>query len=112
MGDGFVRGLVDTKTEAEKTEADRKVRQTVEAILEAVSVPVQLGGGIRSLPDIERWIEANGYRTNGAPWEWYVTDPGQHPNPADWRTDAEVNEVNKPSEKGAKVISAPSTSPA
>jgi phosphoribosylformimino-5-aminoimidazole carboxamide ribotide isomerase len=30
----------------------------VEAILEAVSVPVQLGGGIRSLPDIERWIEA------------------------------------------------------
>jgi phosphoribosylformimino-5-aminoimidazole carboxamide ribotide isomerase len=30
----------------------------VEAILGAVSAPVQLGGGIRSLPDIERWIEA------------------------------------------------------
>ena len=30
----------------------------VEAILEAVAVPVQLGGGIRSLADIERWIEA------------------------------------------------------
>jgi phosphoribosylformimino-5-aminoimidazole carboxamide ribotide isomerase len=30
----------------------------VEAILEAVSLPVQLGGGIRSLADIERWIEA------------------------------------------------------
>ena len=30
----------------------------VEAILHAVSVPVQLGGGIRSLADIERWIEA------------------------------------------------------
>ena len=30
----------------------------VEAILAAVSVPVQLGGGIRSLADIERWIEA------------------------------------------------------
>ncbi|MDZ4372176.1 MAG: 1-(5-phosphoribosyl)-5-[(5-phosphoribosylamino)methylideneamino]imidazole-4-carboxamide isomerase [Phenylobacterium sp.] len=30
----------------------------VEAILSAVSVPVQLGGGIRSLTDIERWIEA------------------------------------------------------
>ena len=30
----------------------------VEAILRSVSVPVQLGGGIRSLPDIERWIEA------------------------------------------------------
>jgi len=30
----------------------------VEAILGAVSVPVQLGGGIRSLTDIERWIQA------------------------------------------------------
>ena len=30
----------------------------VEAILSAVSAPVQLGGGIRSLGDIERWIEA------------------------------------------------------
>ena len=32
--------------------------QAVEAILEATSTPVQLGGGIRSLKDIERWIEA------------------------------------------------------
>ena len=30
----------------------------VEAILGAVSVPVQLGGGIRTLADIEGWIEA------------------------------------------------------
>lgn len=30
----------------------------VEQILGAVSVPVQLGGGIRSMGDIERWIEA------------------------------------------------------
>ncbi|HVY33059.1 MAG TPA: 1-(5-phosphoribosyl)-5-[(5-phosphoribosylamino)methylideneamino]imidazole-4-carboxamide isomerase [Caulobacteraceae bacterium] len=30
----------------------------VEAILEAVSLPVQLGGGIRSLERIEAWIEA------------------------------------------------------
>lgn len=30
----------------------------VEAILDAVSVPVQLGGGIRSIKDIEGWIEA------------------------------------------------------
>jgi phosphoribosylformimino-5-aminoimidazole carboxamide ribotide isomerase len=32
--------------------------EAVEAILSAVSAPVQLGGGIRSLQDIERWIEA------------------------------------------------------
>jgi phosphoribosylformimino-5-aminoimidazole carboxamide ribotide isomerase len=30
----------------------------VEAILSAVSINVQLGGGIRSLADVERWIEA------------------------------------------------------
>src|SRR6185369_15869011 len=29
----------------------------VEAILSAVSIPVQLGGGIRTLADVERWIE-------------------------------------------------------
>lgn len=32
--------------------------RAVEAILGAVSLPVQLGGGIRSLADVERWIEA------------------------------------------------------
>jgi AraC family transcriptional regulator len=36
---------------------------------------------------IERWIEANGLRGADAPWEQYVTDPGEHPNPADWRTE-------------------------
>jgi phosphoribosylformimino-5-aminoimidazole carboxamide ribotide isomerase len=30
----------------------------VEAILNAVSIPVQLGGGVRSLQNIETWIEA------------------------------------------------------
>jgi len=30
----------------------------VEAILNAVSIPVQLGGGVRSLENIESWIEA------------------------------------------------------
>ncbi len=32
--------------------------QAVEAILNAVSMPVQLGGGIRSLENVEAWIEA------------------------------------------------------
>ena len=36
---------------------------------------------------IEQWIEANGYRPGGPPWESYVTDPGETPNPADWRTE-------------------------
>jgi phosphoribosylformimino-5-aminoimidazole carboxamide ribotide isomerase len=37
----------------------RAVNDTaVEAILQAVSIPIQLGGGIRSLANIEAWIEA------------------------------------------------------
>ena len=36
---------------------------------------------------MERWIEANGYRAAGPAWEIYVTDPADHPNPADWRTE-------------------------
>ena len=36
---------------------------------------------------LERWIEENGYRAGGAPWESYVTDPGDHPDSADWRTE-------------------------
>lgn len=48
-------------------------------------------GPYEGLPDtnaaIERWIEAQGFRAAGALWESYVTDPGQFPNPADWRTE-------------------------
>jgi AraC family transcriptional regulator len=36
---------------------------------------------------MERWIEANGLRTAGAPWESYITDPAEHPDPGDWRTE-------------------------
>src|SRR3984885_8522226 len=32
--------------------------EAVEAILKAVSIPVQLGGGIRSMANVEGWIEA------------------------------------------------------
>jgi AraC family transcriptional regulator len=56
--------------------------------------PVALGihaGPYENLPDtnaaIERWIEANGYKVAGAPWEQYVTDPGDHPDPKDWLTE-------------------------
>ena len=36
---------------------------------------------------LERWIEENGYGVGGPAWEWYVTDPGETPDPADWRTE-------------------------
>ena len=36
---------------------------------------------------LERWIEENGFRTAGPPWESYVTDPADFPDPGDWRTE-------------------------
>jgi AraC family transcriptional regulator len=48
-------------------------------------------GPYEGLPDtnaaIERWIDSQGLRVGGDPWESYVTDPGQFPDPADWRTE-------------------------
>jgi AraC family transcriptional regulator len=36
---------------------------------------------------MERWIEAQGRTSAGAPWEVYVTDPAAHPDPRTWRTE-------------------------
>jgi AraC family transcriptional regulator len=48
-------------------------------------------GGYDSLPEthaaIEQWIEGQGHKAGGAPWEVYLTDPGDHPDPKDWRTE-------------------------
>lgn len=36
---------------------------------------------------LERWMEAEGLRPSGPPWEAYLTDPADYPDPADWRTE-------------------------
>jgi AraC family transcriptional regulator len=49
------------------------------------------GGSYETLSEsyaaVERWIEENGLQPAGAPWEWYVTDPAEYPDPKDWRTE-------------------------
>ena len=37
--------------------------------------------------EMERWMEKNGLNPGGAPWESYITDPAEHPDPANWRTE-------------------------
>ena len=43
------------------------------------------------LPDayaaLEEWIKAQGLTPAGAPWESYITDPGEYPDPKDWKTE-------------------------
>jgi AraC family transcriptional regulator len=49
------------------------------------------GGPYDKLPEtfvaFEKWIAAQGHSCGGAPWEVYVTDPADHPDAADWRTE-------------------------
>jgi len=68
-----------------------------EGVVEAGTLPggpvavAMHGGSYDQLSEtyaaLERWIETNGYRVGGAPWESYITDPADHPDPADWRTE-------------------------
>lgn len=47
-------------------------------------------GPYETLPEtysaIDQWVQDNGYTALGENWEWYITDPGQHPDPNDWKT--------------------------
>jgi AraC family transcriptional regulator len=36
---------------------------------------------------LEMWIESNGFHAAGAPWESYITDPAEHPDTRDWKTE-------------------------
>jgi AraC family transcriptional regulator len=36
---------------------------------------------------LQVWIESSELTSAGAPWESYVTDPVDFPDPADWKTD-------------------------
>ena len=36
---------------------------------------------------IEQWMEAEGLAPAGAPWESYLNDPSDYPDPRDWKTE-------------------------
>lgn len=47
-------------------------------------------GPYDTLPDtyqaIETWLEKEGHQRGGPPYEIYLTDPGEHPDPETWET--------------------------
>ena len=48
-------------------------------------------GKYDDLPDayaaIEQWMKSESLKMGGAPWEVYLTDPGDYPDPKDWKTE-------------------------
>ena len=36
---------------------------------------------------LEEWIAANGFRSADGPWEAYLNDPADHPDPLEWKTE-------------------------
>jgi AraC family transcriptional regulator len=36
---------------------------------------------------LETWIASQGLHSAGAPWESYITDPTEHPDPKEWKTE-------------------------
>ncbi len=36
---------------------------------------------------VQQWVEAEGLTAQGAPWESYITDPADYPDPKDWKTE-------------------------
>lgn len=61
---------------------------TLPAGMTAVAVH---GGPYEQMPEsyaaLEQWLASQGRAPNGAPWEVYLSDPAEHPDPADWRTE-------------------------
>lgn len=48
-------------------------------------------GPYETLPDayaaIQQWMEQHGHSPAGAPWEVYLTDPAENPDPGQWKTE-------------------------
>jgi AraC family transcriptional regulator len=40
-----------------------------------------------SYQELEKWMREQGLSAAGAPWETYLTDPGERPDPATWETE-------------------------
>jgi AraC family transcriptional regulator len=65
--------------------------------IEALAIPAGRAvvavhrGPYDSLPEsyqqIEKWMREQGLTAAGAPWESYLTDPGERPDPATWETE-------------------------
>jgi effector-binding domain-containing protein len=64
------------------------VAETIPGGLAATTIH---SGPYEKLPEayaaIEQWMHTEGLKGTGVPWESYLTDPGDYPDPKDWKTE-------------------------
>jgi AraC family transcriptional regulator len=66
--------------------------EVIEDVLPAGSAATTIHAGpyetlTEAYAALERWMEQNGLRPAGPPWEDYITDPAEFPDPKDWKTE-------------------------
>ena len=76
--------------------------------IEAITIPAGRAvvavhrGPYETLPEsyqqIEKWMREQQMPASGAPWETYLTDPGERPDPATWETEI-VQPVHEPARR-------------
>jgi effector-binding domain-containing protein len=87
----FETGMRVTAHSGEWTEAQGQGEVLAETLPGGSAVTTVHSGPYEQLQDayaaVEEWIAAKGFQQNGAPWEAYLNDPADHPNPQDWKTE-------------------------
>src|SRR5579871_794321 len=86
----FETGMRVTAHGSDRTVADGQGDVLAEALPGGLAATTIHLGPYDQLQDayaaVEEWISMNGFRQNGAPWEAYLNDPADHPDPRDWKT--------------------------
>jgi AraC-like DNA-binding protein/effector-binding domain-containing protein len=87
----FETGMRVTARSGDWTAADGQGEVLAESLPGGLAAATIHRGPYDQLQDayaaVEEWIAVNGFRQNGAPWEAYLNDPADHPDPQDWKTE-------------------------
>ena len=89
MGPGLMTLDIGVPVAAPADVSGAEVRaDTLPGGLTAVTIHA---GPYEKLPEavtaLGQWIAQQGLTHSGGPWESYITDPGEHPDPKDWKTE-------------------------